>query len=130
MVLVLRLVDGFSFSSFPALGFVSSSFGAWSPENCTMSAIDFHHCIPPLYVTLYSCLLSMKFNVKNNGRTPEYIYGNYFERLPGKLLSHGVDMVKKEDKEEEVENFGLRELIDGGDVARGRVLHRNINISS
>ncbi|KAG2251974.1 hypothetical protein Bca52824_082110 [Brassica carinata] len=40
------------------------------------------------------------------------------------------DMVKKEVKEEEVENFGLRELIDGGDVARGRVLHRNINISS
>jgi len=34
-------------------------------------------------------------------------------------------------KEEEVENLGLRELIDGGDAAPGRILHRNnINIGS
>ncbi|CAH8382696.1 unnamed protein product [Eruca vesicaria subsp. sativa] len=58
---------------------------------------------------------------------PEYIYGNYFERLPVKILK------KKEvkDEEEEVEILGLRELIDGGDDAvRGRVVHRNINIGS
>ncbi|KAL0714335.1 hypothetical protein Bca4012_021314 [Brassica carinata] len=61
-----------------------------------------------------------------DGYTPEYIYGNYFERLPVKLPK------KKEAKEEEEEeNLGLRELIDGGgDAARGRVLHRNINIGS
>ncbi|RID47020.1 hypothetical protein BRARA_I03651 [Brassica rapa] len=64
---------------------------------------------------------------EENGYTPEYIYGNYFERLPVKLAK------KKEAKEEEdeVENLGLRELIDGGDAAaRGRVVHRNINIGS
>ncbi|KAH0912011.1 hypothetical protein HID58_035332, partial [Brassica napus] len=60
---------------------------------------------------------------EENGYTPEYIYGNYFERLPVKLPK------KKEAKE--VENLGLRELIDGGDAAaRGRVVHRNINIGS
>ena len=38
---------------------------------------------------------------------------------------------KKEVKEEDVENWGLRELIDGGAVAPGRILHRNnINIGS
>ncbi|KFK34612.1 hypothetical protein AALP_AA5G168500 [Arabis alpina] len=67
---------------------------------------------------------------EENGYTPEYIYGNYFERLPVKLPSRCVDKEKKEVKEEEVENLGLRELIDGGDAARGRVLHRNINIGS
>ncbi|CAG7865447.1 unnamed protein product [Brassica rapa] len=60
---------------------------------------------------------------EENGYTPEYIYGNYFERLPVKL--------PKKKEEDEVENLGLRELIDGGDAAaRGRVVHRNINIGS
>lgn len=67
---------------------------------------------------------------EENGYTPEYIYGNYFERLPVKLPNRRVDKEKKEVKEAEVENTGLRELIDGGDAARGRVLHRNINIGS
>ncbi|KAJ0245674.1 Uncharacterized protein HA466_0181100 [Hirschfeldia incana] len=74
---------------------------------------------------------------EENGYTPEYIYGNYFERLPVKLLpsssSRGVGKEKKEEvkEEEEVESLGgLRELIDGGDGDRGRVLHRNINIGS
>ncbi|CAN7060935.1 unnamed protein product, partial [Brassica oleracea var. botrytis] len=65
---------------------------------------------------------------EENGYTPEYIYGNYFERLPVKLPKKKE---AKEKEEEEVENLGLRELIDVGDAAaRGRVLHRNINIGS
>ncbi|CAH8313789.1 unnamed protein product [Eruca vesicaria subsp. sativa] len=67
---------------------------------------------------------------EEDGYTPEYIYGNYFERLPVKIPSRGVGKEKKEVKEEEVENLGLKELIDGGDAGRGRVLHRNINIGS
>ncbi|XVF08048.1 hypothetical protein REPUB_Repub06bG0191900 [Reevesia pubescens] len=71
---------------------------------------------------------------EENGYTPEYIYGNYFERLLGKPLVARV----KEEKEEEVEeeedkaaNLGLRELIDGAaDSAGGRILHRNMNAGS
>ncbi|KAJ8899858.1 hypothetical protein K2173_019561 [Erythroxylum novogranatense] len=76
---------------------------------------------------------------EENGYTPEYIYGNYFERLVGK-----TDSVEKEEEEEEeeedeeekkeeekVKNLGLRELIDGGDSSAGaRILHRNINGAS
>ncbi|CAO2814565.1 unnamed protein product [Amaranthus hypochondriacus] len=54
-----------------------------------------------------------------NGYTPEYIYGNYFERLMSKA---------KKDKEEESEkkavNMGLKELIEGGDSGDNRVLHQ------
>ncbi|KAL9817581.1 hypothetical protein AtNW77_Chr4g0290171 [Arabidopsis thaliana] len=60
-------------------------------------------------------------------------FENYFERLPVKLPNnrHVEKEKKKEVKEEEVENWGLRELIDGGDAAPGRILHRNnINIGS
>ncbi|BFG36131.1 hypothetical protein CerSpe_224050 [Prunus speciosa] len=73
---------------------------------------------------------------EENGYTPEYIYGNYFERLIGKARtgSSGV-RVEEEAKEEEedkeqVGNLGLRELIDGGDSGQGRILHRNINAGS
>ncbi|KAK9741924.1 hypothetical protein RND81_03G137900 [Saponaria officinalis] len=62
------------------------------------------------------------------GYTPEYVYGNYFER------------VKKREKEEKkvVENcnLGLRELIDGDDndgvrgLGKTRVLHRGRNAGS
>ncbi|CAG7905753.1 unnamed protein product [Brassica rapa] len=68
---------------------------------------------------------------EENGYTPEYIYGNYFERLPVKLLpSRGVGKEVKEEVEEVESLGGLRELIDGGDGDRGRVLHRNVNIGS
>ncbi|KAL6277857.1 hypothetical protein ACE6H2_021458 [Prunus campanulata] len=73
---------------------------------------------------------------EENGYTPEYIYGNYFERLIGKARtgSSGV-RVEEEAKEEEedkeqVGNLGLRELIDDGDSGQGRILHRNINAGS
>ncbi|KAF3442922.1 hypothetical protein FNV43_RR16840 [Rhamnella rubrinervis] len=73
---------------------------------------------------------------EENGYTPEYIYGNYFERLLGK--ARGTGRVVEEEKEEEEEdneeekvgNLGLRELIDGGNSGQGRILHRNMNAGS
>ncbi|CAN6581170.1 unnamed protein product [Malus baccata var. baccata] len=79
---------------------------------------------------------------EENGYTPEYIYGNYFERLIGKARGSGgsgggsvlVEDAKEEEEEEEdkekVTTLGLRELIDGGDSGQGRILHRNINAGS
>ncbi|XP_008363847.1 uncharacterized protein [Malus domestica] len=79
---------------------------------------------------------------EENGYTPEYIYGNYFERLIGKARGSGgsggdsvlVEEAKEEEEEEEdkekVTTLGLRELIDGGDSGQGRILHRNINAGS
>lgn len=74
---------------------------------------------------------------EENGYTPEYIYGNYFERLLGKSRDAGrvvEDEEKEEEKEEEEEekvgNLGLRELIDGGNSGQGRILHRNMNAGS
>lgn len=76
---------------------------------------------------------------EENGYTPEYIYGNYFERLLVK--SRGGEEQKEKEKEEEEEeeeqekeekvgNLGLRELIDGGEAAGARILHRNVNSGS
>ncbi|CAL8165162.1 unnamed protein product [Prunus armeniaca] len=73
---------------------------------------------------------------EENGYTPEYIYGNYFERLIGKARTGSsgarVEEEAKEEEEdkEQVGNLGLRELIDGGDSGQGRILHRNINAGS
>ncbi|XVE96833.1 hypothetical protein REPUB_Repub02eG0257100 [Reevesia pubescens] len=70
---------------------------------------------------------------EENGYTPEYIYGNYFERLQGKPSMTRVKEEKEEEEEEEekVGNLGLRELIDGGaDSGSGRILHRNIYAGS
>ncbi|XWS55703.1 hypothetical protein CRYUN_Cryun09bG0023500 [Craigia yunnanensis] len=71
---------------------------------------------------------------EENGYTPEYIYGNYFERLQGKPLVARVKEEKEEEvkeEEEKVANLGLRELIDGADDSGGgRILHRNINAGS
>ncbi|KAH0995518.1 hypothetical protein GBA52_019382 [Prunus armeniaca] len=73
---------------------------------------------------------------EENGYTPEYIYGNYFERLIGKARTGSsgarVEEEAKEEEEdkEQVGNLGLRELIDGGDSSQGRILHRNINAGS
>ncbi|MBA0713468.1 hypothetical protein Golax_012502 [Gossypium laxum] len=69
---------------------------------------------------------------EENGYTPEYIYGNYFERLQGKPLVSRAEE-EKEEEEEKVVNLGLRELIDGDaepDTTGGRILHRNISASS
>lgn len=66
-----------------------------------------------------------------NGYSPEYIYGNYFERLKSKGRAVKEDEEKeeevKEQQEEKVRNLGLRELIDGSDSGGGRILHRNLN---
>ncbi|KAM2045350.1 hypothetical protein ACFX1T_009556 [Malus domestica] len=74
---------------------------------------------------------------EENGYTPEYIYGNYFERRIGKARGSGgggsggvrEEETKEEDKEK-VTTLGLRELIDGVDSGQGRILHRNINAGS
>ncbi|KAL6998306.1 hypothetical protein U1Q18_008433 [Sarracenia purpurea var. burkii] len=70
---------------------------------------------------------------EENGYTPEYIYGNYFERIQAK----SVPVVNEEDvkgdeeeEEEKVGNLGLRELIESGDSGTGRILHRNMNAGS
>ncbi|KAK9920713.1 hypothetical protein M0R45_029259 [Rubus argutus] len=80
---------------------------------------------------------------EENGYTPEYIYGNYFERLIGKARGDGgggsdvrAEEAKEEEAEEEEEkekvgNLGLRELIDGGDDSgQARIVHRNIHAGS
>ncbi|CAI0472611.1 unnamed protein product [Linum tenue] len=78
---------------------------------------------------------------EENGYTPEYIYGNHFERLLGGGVSRGGGAVSRSHKEEEEDdeeeeggekeeertaNLGLRELIDGGDSSGARILHRNV----
>ncbi|XP_062118147.1 uncharacterized protein LOC133831758 [Humulus lupulus] len=68
---------------------------------------------------------------EDNGYTPEYIYGNYFERLQGKnKRKEEGEEVEPEEEEEKVVNLGLRELIDDGGVGQGRILHRNMNADS
>ncbi|KAF7804545.1 uncharacterized protein G2W53_043656 [Senna tora] len=67
---------------------------------------------------------------EENGYTPEYIYGNYFERLLAKAGGGVEEVEEKEEKEGKVGNLGLRELIDGGDTSQGRILHRNMNVGS
>lgn len=73
-----------------------------------------------------------------NGYTPEYIYGNYFERVgaPKRIskktvkTESGCDDGDEKEKEEKVANAGLKELIEGGNSSSGRVLHRNLNANS
>lgn len=78
---------------------------------------------------------------EENGYTPEYIYGNYFERVKGEVV--GVEKSDEGDKNDESEkvndekkeeekmgNLGLRELIGSGDSGSGRILHRNLNAGS
>ncbi|XP_073290271.1 uncharacterized protein [Primulina huaijiensis] len=73
---------------------------------------------------------------EDNGYTPEYIYGNYFEKVvAGKMkvkknkASDGVDKREKEVEEKAV-NMGLKELIDSVELGSSRILHRNLNASS
>ncbi|XP_018807633.2 uncharacterized protein LOC108981018 [Juglans regia] len=63
-----------------------------------------------------------------HGYSPEYIYGNYFERLLVKPRGRGEQ--KEEEKEEKVGNLGLRELIDGGEAGGARILHRSMSNGS
>ncbi|CAI0472613.1 unnamed protein product [Linum tenue] len=71
---------------------------------------------------------------EENGYTPEYIYGNHFERLLGGAVSRSHKEEEEDDEEEEggekeeerTANLGLRELIDGGDSSGARILHRNV----
>ncbi|XP_071701091.1 uncharacterized protein [Rutidosis leptorrhynchoides] len=67
-----------------------------------------------------------------NGYNPEYIYGNYFERLRvvnGKIKESEKGV--KVDNEEKNVNFGLKELIGSSeDSGLGRILHRSMNAGS
>nr|XP_043609613.1 uncharacterized protein LOC122581442 [Erigeron canadensis] len=78
-----------------------------------------------------------------NGYNPEYIYGNYFERLRGNVNLNVNVNVKKDDekvvngdddvddKDEKNVNFGLKELIGSSEESgSGRILHRNMNAGS
>ncbi|MCD7458327.1 hypothetical protein HAX54_037923 [Datura stramonium] len=78
---------------------------------------------------------------EENGYTPEYIYGNYFERVSGKLMKkkkqdekeeHETEKEEQEsEKEEKIGNLGLRELIESGNSnSEGRILRRNMNAGS
>ncbi|KAK6140317.1 hypothetical protein DH2020_025954 [Rehmannia glutinosa] len=75
---------------------------------------------------------------EENGYTPEYIYGNYFERLaqPREKMKNEAtkkssgDDDEKEKETEKVGNVGLKELIECGESGSGRILHRNINANS
>ncbi|KAK1434948.1 hypothetical protein QVD17_00703 [Tagetes erecta] len=80
-----------------------------------------------------------------NGYNPEYIYGNYFERLRvvnGMMKQETVatqsgddgdddDDDDDDDKEEKNMNSGLKELIGSSeDSGSSRILHRNMNAGS
>lgn len=70
---------------------------------------------------------------EEDGYTPEYIYGNYFERLLGKTAASTTatpTQELEENEEEKTGNLGLRELIDGGDSGAARILHRIISAGS
>ncbi|GAB2235675.1 hypothetical protein Drorol1_Dr00026108 [Drosera rotundifolia] len=63
---------------------------------------------------------------------PEYVYGNYFERIGGNGIGIGNGMMgarwgEEEEEEEKVGSLGLKELIGENGVAGSRILHRNLN---
>ncbi|XP_071710094.1 uncharacterized protein [Rutidosis leptorrhynchoides] len=72
---------------------------------------------------------------EENGYNPEYIYGNYFERL--RVVNGNVKESEKvvkgaendgDNKEDKNVNFGLKDLIGSSDDSgSGRILHRNMN---
>ncbi|CAL5351251.1 unnamed protein product [Camellia sinensis] len=67
-----------------------------------------------------------------NGYTPEYIYGNYFERIQARpvVATNDDDDDDDDEKEEKIGNLGLRELIESGDSGGGRILHRSMNMNA
>ncbi|XP_057438426.1 uncharacterized protein LOC130730432 [Lotus japonicus] len=81
---------------------------------------------------------------EEHGYSPEYIYGNYFQRLVPRRVAPAAAAVADEDddddeeapKKEENGNLGLKDLIDNdsnnkeSSSAGGRILHRHINAGS
>lgn len=75
---------------------------------------------------------------EENGYAPEYIYGNYFERItPRKRAAkenatEDVNDGEEDEKEADAEvgNVGLKELIDIVDSASERIIHRSLNANS
>ncbi|OVA18288.1 hypothetical protein BVC80_1835g724 [Macleaya cordata] len=61
-----------------------------------------------------------------DGFSPEYVYGNYFEKT---LLKELADEVYEEENAEEGLSLGIRDLINGGSSFGGRILRRdNLNM--
>ncbi|CAN6471323.1 unnamed protein product [Victoria cruziana] len=56
------------------------------------------------------------------GYSPEYIYGNYFEKLTAPPKDD-----RFEEKDNQFSSSGLRELIDSGDALNGRIVRRNLS---
>ncbi|CAN4109649.1 unnamed protein product [Withania somnifera] len=68
---------------------------------------------------------------EENGYTPEYIYGNYFERVKLNTKTKKKKEEEEVEKEEKVRNLGLKELIESGESnSEGRILRRNMNAGS
>ncbi|XP_070019295.1 uncharacterized protein LOC107809588 isoform X1 [Nicotiana tabacum] len=68
---------------------------------------------------------------EENGYTPEYIYGNYFERVTTVKVTKKKQEEEEVEKEEKVGNLGLKELIESGESnSEGRILRRNMNAGS
>ncbi|GFZ11037.1 hypothetical protein Acr_22g0004350 [Actinidia rufa] len=65
---------------------------------------------------------------EENGFAPEYIYGNYFERVKEKSVAYAGD--DDDEKVEKLGSLGLRELIESGNSVSGRILQRNVNAMS
>lgn len=75
-----------------------------------------------------------------HGYSPEYIYGNYFERLPYKIrgrievkVSRELEEKEQEEREKKCLHLGLRALIEDLEDCEtngGRILHRNWNAVS
>ncbi|KAG9157843.1 hypothetical protein Leryth_000031 [Lithospermum erythrorhizon] len=72
---------------------------------------------------------------EEDGYTPEYIYGNYFEWVKGKEVKKKAKIENDDDDDEKEEdemigNLGLKDLIESRESNGGRILHRNVNAGS
>ncbi|KAJ8631677.1 hypothetical protein MRB53_025000 [Persea americana] len=65
---------------------------------------------------------------EENGYTPEYIYGNYFERVAAKERTGRA--AEDEEEKDTGGDVGLRGLIADGDLTNGRIVRRNLNVGS
>ncbi|GFZ11039.1 hypothetical protein Acr_22g0004370 [Actinidia rufa] len=65
---------------------------------------------------------------EENGYAPEYIYGNYFERVKEKSVAFAGD--DDDEKVEKLGSLGLRELIESGDSVSGGYFSHDVNARS
>ncbi|XP_051130707.1 uncharacterized protein LOC127251150 [Andrographis paniculata] len=69
---------------------------------------------------------------EENGFAPEYIYGNYFERIGAarRASKAPATATNSDDKETSGGNLGLKDLVDAADSGSDRILHRSLNANS